>query len=51
VGVAIPAFDWWVLRLITDVIAMCSVIAHPGKQQIPPLRCAAVGMTDLYQWL
>ncbi len=31
---------------IRDIIATRSLIAHRQKQQIPPLRCAPVGMTD-----
>src|SRR5260370_42006798 len=30
---------------ISGKIATRSIIANPGKQQIPPLRCAPVGMT------
>ncbi len=29
-----------------DILATGSVIASPNKQQIPPLRCAPVGMTN-----
>jgi len=31
---------------MSDVIATRSMITNPRKQQIPPLRCAPVGMTD-----
>jgi hypothetical protein len=30
---------------IVDIIAPRGMIANPHKQQIPPLRCASVGMT------
>jgi hypothetical protein len=30
---------------ISDIIATRSMSADPHKQQIPPLRCAPVGMT------
>jgi hypothetical protein len=38
-----------VLSKIGDIIATLSLSADRGKQQIPPLRCAPVGMTDLYE--
>jgi hypothetical protein len=31
---------------VSDIIATSSVIANFYKQQIPPLRCASVGMTN-----
>jgi hypothetical protein len=41
--------DWPTLQCpvskISDIIATRSMIATPHKQQIPPLRCASVGMT------
>ena len=35
-----------VLSEIGDIIATLSMSADPDKQQIPPLRCAPVGMTN-----
>jgi hypothetical protein len=38
-----------VLSLNQDIIATRSMIAKPNKQQIPPLRCAPVGMTKYFK--
>ena len=35
-----------VVAEIGNIIATRRVIANPHKQQIPPLRCAPVGMTN-----
>lgn len=34
---------------IRDILATRRMIANPLKQQIPSLRCAPVGMTELCQ--
>jgi hypothetical protein len=34
---------------ISNIIETCGMIANPHKQQIPPLRCAPVGMTNLFR--
>jgi hypothetical protein len=31
-----------------DIIATHSMICHSHKQQIPPLRCAPIGMTNYF---
>jgi hypothetical protein len=38
-------YAWFCLQ-ISDFIAMRNRIANPHKQQIPPLRCAPVGMIN-----
>jgi hypothetical protein len=39
-GLSCPVFE------IGDMIATYSFSDDPAKQQIPPLRCASVGMTN-----
>jgi hypothetical protein len=35
-----------VLLFFSGMVATRGMISKPRKQQIPPLRCASVGMTD-----